>query len=325
MDNKEYIYKEYIYKEYIYKEYIMNIQIYISDNFSKNFLPFFLYRNILYNILKETNEIQFIYNINDLINNNNSIIILNIYCLTSIHDIDYMIHILQNYKGKIILINTEHYENLNVKNILNRLNNIKFNILEYNIINYKYFKNNNFNVFFVPLIYNIFLETYFNSCIERKLNWFEKDIDIFFYGSLNSRRENIILKLKEKNYNVLHIQGQSGYEENKNICNYINRSKIVLNILYYDYNIIFDYYRNSFLIANNTLLISEKHTNIDYDIEYSLIDVEDNLIISEYDHIVDNVEKYINMDINDINNILNKQYQWFIKNDMKNSVIVSLV
>ncbi len=299
----------------------MHIQIYISDLFSKHFLPFFLYRNILYNILKETYEIEFIYNIDNLVNNENSIIILNIYCLTSNSDI---INILRNYKGKIILINTEHYENLNVKNILNNINDINFNIFEYNIINYKYFINNNLNVYFVPLIYNNYLETYFNSCITKKLGWNEKDIDIFFCGSLNKKRENIILKLKEKNYNVLHIQGYSGEEENKNICDYINRSKIVLNILYYDYNIIFDYYRNSFLLANKILLISELHKDVDYDIEYSLKDIENNLILCEYDEIIDTVEKYINMNEDDINNLLNKQYEWFKQNDMKINLEKSL-
>jgi hypothetical protein len=294
----------------------MYIQIYISDEFSKNFLPFFLYRNILHNILKDTNEIEFIYNIDNIVNNKDSLLILNIYCLTSIYNS--IINILKNYNGKIIIINTEHYENLNVKNILNSINDITFNIFEYNIINYRYFKNNGYNVFFVPLIYNIYLETYFNLCIERKINWNEKDIDIFFCGSLNKRRENIILKLKEKNYNVLNIQGYSGEQENINICNYINRSKIVLNILSYDYNIIFDYYRNSFLLANKTLLISERQKDIDYEIEYSLKDIENNVILFDYDEIIENIEKYINMNEYEITCLINKQYEWFKKNDMHN-------
>ena len=37
--------------------------------------------------------------------------------------------------------------------------------------------------------------------------------------------------------------------------------------MYYDNNIIFDYYRNSFILSTRTLLITEKSSSIDYNIE----------------------------------------------------------
>ena len=305
----------------------MKIQIYISDKFAKFYLPFFLYRNCIYNTVKEcklSEDIQFIYDMKDFDNNSNNIIIMNLYCLNYTKNCD-VFSILRKSFAKVILINTEHYDYHNVNNILNLINNekLKFHILEYNIINYKYFKENypNLSMFFIPQIYNKALENYYNSCIKTIKNYYEKDIDIFFCGTLGKRRLNILNILKQK-YNVHMIQSYSGENENVNIINYMNRSKIMINILNSNENSIFDYYRNSFLLSNKVFLISEKPLHMDLDIEYSLKGYEDVLIISEYDKLIETVDKYlINYDANKMEEIVNKQYEWFKKNDMKDYFI----
>jgi hypothetical protein len=87
---------------------------------------------------------------------------------------------------------------------------------------------------------------------------------------------------------------------------------IVINILYEDENSIFDYYRNTFLISNKILVVSEKPKNINFEIENHLNGYEHILFVSEYDNfynIVDNILK--NYNENKINEIKEKQYNWF--------------
>ena len=138
---------------------------------------------------------------------------------------------------------------------------------------------------------------------------------------MNERRLNILNILKQK-YNVVILSSFSGENENKEICNIIKRSKIVLNILHDDYNSIFDYYRNSFLVSNKVLLISEKPQNIDTNLEIYLRDIDSNLIIPEYNKMIETVEYYLN-NYNEefINNLIDKQYKWFKKYNLKDLII----
>ena len=64
--------------------------------------------------------------------------------------------------------------------------------------------------------------------------------------------------------------------------------------MFYKNNIIFDYYRNSFILSTRTLLITEKSTSKDYNIEDGLLELENNIINIEYDKIVNTVDKIIN-------------------------------
>jgi hypothetical protein len=293
----------------------MKAQFYISDSFCDNFLPFFLYRNCLKKLLEKKNYIvELIYDLKSIEETPNNIFISNIYSV----NVD-ILNFLKNLKNKIILINTEFYNNLNVINILNQINNYNLNIIifEYNILNIEYYKEKLFNLkyYFIPLCYNIFLEDYYSSnTIKKDFN--NKDIDILFIGSMNDRRSNILNKLIDK-YKVHIISGYSGYEENKNICKYIERSKIVVNILYYYNNIIFDYYRNSFLLANKVLLISEKHNSFDYKIEKDLELLDKVLILTEYDNLINTVDRYMNINQEEYNNIVNNQYCIFKNYNMQ--------
>ena len=296
----------------------MKVQYYISDEFCKFYLPFLLYRGCLTNVIKEVFNIsiEYIYDFKLLQNNTNTIIIFNICSIN--HE---LLNILNTYDSKKILINTEYYENFNVSNYFDFINNKpNFYLLEYNILNINYLKNTNKNIdyHFIPLCYNSYLEDYYNSRIVKK-TYSEKDIDILFLGKLNRRRKNLINYLQKKykiviNYNI-------GDDGNTELCNLIERSKIVLNILYYTNNIIFDYYRNSFILSTRTLLISEKSTSKDYNIEDGLLELENNIINVEYDNIIKTVNKYMNISEEKYNELVNNQYNAFKKYKMDDKII----
>lgn len=268
----------------------MKVQYYISDDFCKFYLPFSLYRGCLTKVIKEVYNIsiEYIYDLQLLQNNTDTIIICNIYSIN-----DHLLNILSTFDSKKILINTEYYENLNVSKYFDFINNKpNFYLFEYNILNINYLKNTNKNIDyqFIPLCYSSFLEDYYNSRIVKK-TFIEKDIDILFLGKLNRRRKNIINPLTQK----YKIVTKYNFDDNSNteLCNLIERSKIVLNVLFYKSNIIFDYYRNSFILSTRTLLITEKATSKDYNVENGLLELENNIINVEYDKIIETVDKYM--------------------------------
>jgi hypothetical protein len=301
------------------------VQIYISNIFSKYYLPFLLYRNILFFISQKylTTNIEYIYNIEDFDNNKDTILIMNVYCLT--YTIEHnVLEIIKNSNATILLINTEYYKHHSVSNLLNIINENKLNFyfMEYNIINYNFIKENypNVNLYFSPLLYHSYLEIYYKDQIDNKfISWNNKDIDVLFVGRKNERRMKILDEISKK-YKVHIISDYTGDNENKNICSHYERSKIVINILYEDENSIFDYYRNTFLISNKILVVSEKPKNINFEIENYLNGYEHILFVAEYDNfynIVDNILK--NYNENKINKIKEKQYKWFKSvNDMDN-------
>lgn len=89
-----------------------------------------------------------------------------------------------------------------------------------------------------------------------KLNRIKKsanqDIDILFYGSGNERRLRVLNALKACGYNVAVIFGLYGEERD----NLIARSKIVLNLHYYDSKI-FEIIRVFYLMTNSKAVVSE--------------------------------------------------------------------
>ena len=296
----------------------MKIQFYISDEFTKFYLPFQLYRECLTKVIKEVynNTIELIYDFKLLENNNKTIIICNI---TSIND--ELLDILEKYNSKKIIINTEYYENFNISKYFDFINNKpNFYLFEYNILNINYIKNTNKNIdyHFIPLCYDSFLEDYYNSRIVKK-NYNEKDIDILFFGSINKRREKILNSLKRKY--KLAIYKKYSNNSNTELCNLIERSKIVLNIMYYDNNIIFDYYRNSFILSTRTLLITEKSSSKDYIIEDGLLELENNVINVEYDKIIETVDYYLkNSSEEEYNKLIDTQYNAFKNYKMDNKI-----
>ena len=296
----------------------MNIQFYISDDFCKFYLPFQLYRECLTKVIKEVYNIsiEYISDFQSLQNNTDTIIICNIYSIN-----DELLDMLEKNYSKKIIINTEYYENFNVSKYFNFINNKpNFYLFEYNILNINYIKNTNKNIdyYFIPLCYNSFLEDYYNSRIVKK-NYNEKDIDILFFGSSCRRRQKILNSLRKKY--KLSIYKKYSNNSNTELCNLIERSKIVLNIMYYDNNIIFDYYRNSFILSTRTLLITEKSSSKDYNIEDGLLELENNIINVEYDKIIETVDKYLkNTSEEKYNKLIDTQYNSFKNYKMDNKI-----
>jgi glycogen synthase len=80
------------------------------------------------------------------------------------------------------------------------------------------------------------------------------------------------------------------FKDNNELCNNIERSKIILNIHNYKYNYVFNYYRNAFLLANKAFIIYD--TN--FSNEHNLIDIKNNLITIDYNNIINTIDYYIN-------------------------------
>jgi hypothetical protein len=264
----------------------------------------------------EKNNYEYIYidNIDNIDLSNKD----NIYFLSFGLDMDSnIIDFLIKNNIKTIMINTEHYTLWNVSEIINNLNDkVKLYVLDYNSINIINFKKN-INIYSIPLLYdNHIVETY-NLNITDKINFKNKDIDIFVYGFISDRRLNIISKL-EKKYNVLCI---NHVHDKKELFTYIERSKIILNIFQYDFNKAFDYYRMTFLLSNKFFTISEYPSDADLTIEPNLIDFDKYLIVAHYDDIENTVSKYLdNWNPEEINDIVNKQFDWFSKNKMEDNI-----
>jgi hypothetical protein len=79
-----------------------------------------------------------------------------------------------------------------------------------------------------------------------------QDIDVLFYGSINSRRELILNQLKNYGLNVVSLFGVYGRERD----DFISRSKLVINIHFYESKI-FEIARISYLLANEICVLSE--------------------------------------------------------------------
>merc|ERR1711871_692023 len=107
----------------------------------------------------------------------------------------------------------------------------------------------------------------------------EKPIDILFLGTLNKRRENIIKKLQmNKNY-IIEVGNYNIWNDKRDYL--VNKSKIVLNIHFYE-NAILETTRISYLLANKAFIISE------FGRDKILNDQMDGLLIfSSYNNLVD--------------------------------------
>lgn len=105
----------------------------------------------------------------------------------------------------------------------------------------------------------------------------QKDIDVLFYGSMNERRKEIIDKLSSCGLRVVTLFGVYGEERD----NHISRSKIILNIHYYESKV-FEIVRMSYLLANSCFVISER--GYDKSLEEPF---EEGIAFSEYEKLVD--------------------------------------
>lgn len=229
----------------------------------------------------------------------------------------YKTHLINTLKQeRVILINVDNYTHFKFQPLLNIIDNerLNFTIFDYSPINLKEISKiyKNIVIEYIPFLYNSYLEEHYNTITNNQEN--NKDIDILFYGTNNTRREKILEELRKKYKLHAVIYNRTGISGDE-LSSLIKRSKIVLNIYYYEHNKVFDYYRNSYLLANKAFLISEYPDSIDFNIERNLIDIDKNLIMGKYENLVDLVSYYLdNYNNIDIDNIKKKQYTWFSNN-----------
>lgn len=98
----------------------------------------------------------------------------------------------------------------------------------------------------------------------------EQDVDVLFYGVVNERRKATLDALAAAGLKVKVLTGVYGAERDK----WIARSKIVLNLHFYDDHI-HEIVRTSFLMANRKAVVSEiaGDTEIDDDIREGIVAV----------------------------------------------------
>lgn len=162
--------------------------------------------------------------------------------------------------------------------VLKRTNHLKEwltnadEIWEYDINNLQFLKNEGFeNVKHMPLKYCHSLKRVNNEKI--------KDIDVLFYGEINKRRRTIIDRISQK-YKV-EIVPYGTF--NDALYDYVDRSRIVLNLHYYG-GAIQEQVRIFDLIINNKCVVSEpSKTNYFGDLiveceTFDMIDTIDHLI-----------------------------------------------
>jgi hypothetical protein len=227
---------------------------------------------------------------------------------------------LNTYNNKIILINTEHYQNLN-PNALEFINTKEnYYIWDFSPTNIREINKNypKIKTYYLPLLYNPYLELYYKQTITKSIEHQNKEIDILFMGTMNNRRQQILDELK-KSYKVKIIVIEDKLS-NREIFDLIENSKLVLNLFYYEV-FVFDYYRNALLLSNHILMVSETPYNIDIISEPNLKDFETHLLVSNYDNIINTVKKTLELTPEEINRIKNKSYQWFKRHNMTDYII----
>lgn len=104
-----------------------------------------------------------------------------------------------------------------------------------------------------------------------------EDIDVLFYGALNRRRYAVLRELHDRGLRVKWLSAVYGASRD----GWIARSKIVLNIHYWDAKI-FEITRVSYLLANTRAVVSER--GADPTLER---DLQSGIAFADYDELVD--------------------------------------
>jgi SAM-dependent methyltransferase len=121
------------------------------------------------------------------------------------------------------------------------------------------------NMSMVPIGYTPNLED--ANIITPNTDITKQDIDVFFYGTMSERRRKAIQALRATGLKVEDTEHVQYIAQER--ANMIARSKIILNMHYYEDAHIFEIVRTSYLMANKKAIVSELgiHTSIDKDIK----------------------------------------------------------
>lgn len=105
-----------------------------------------------------------------------------------------------------------------------------------------------------------------------------KDVDVLFYGSVNERRKAIIDGLEAKGLKVKVLFGVYGKDRDE----WIERSKVVLNLHYYESQI-FEIVRVFYLLTNSVAVIGEVNDTTSIDSIY-----QEGIYASRYEDLISN-------------------------------------
>lgn len=117
-------------------------------------------------------------------------------------------------------------------------------VWDYSQRNIQVLKENGIDATHVPIGYH--------PCLTRLPKAFIEDIDVLFYGGMSERRRVIIDQLRERGLKVQVLADIYGKERDE----VISRSKVIINIHFYDSNI-FELVRVSYLLANKKAVVTE--------------------------------------------------------------------
>jgi hypothetical protein len=104
----------------------------------------------------------------------------------------------------------------------------------------------------------------------------ERDIDVLFFGSINSRRSEIIDKIRTAGLRVTAAFGVYGKERDA----LIGRAKLLLNVHFYDAKVL-EMVRISYLLANRCAVLSEHSSDPTEDETLA-----EGVAFADYEHIV---------------------------------------
>lgn len=181
-------------------------------------------------------------------------------------------------------------------------------VLEFSELNFEELSKNNILFTYLPMGYSNIYENMFTEHVTDKT---DKDIDIFFFGTMSKRRKNIVDKLKETNHNVV-----SGKYFGKERDEFINRSKIVIVINNHDdiKTHTNDLYRLSYLISNKVFVVVEETSDKNIDNEFKNI----GMVVCRYDDLIQSCKNSLDLSQNDRDKICDNIYDYFkIYYDMK--------
>jgi len=290
--------------------------------YDRKYMAFDLFIYSANNVLKTLfNDVCFIDNFDKLEKNSTTVLIMYINDLGKyVKKFGFTV----NNRIRIIFIhadfmfNHSKYDQNEIIKFVNEINKNKCYIWEYSSQNIFYYNMHykNIKYHFMPLLYNNYIEDFYNSRLKNgKIPWDKKDIDIVFLGDYSERRKVFFESIKTK-FNTYIITNNNNYEDMVNI---LERSKIFVNVFSKETNKAFDYFRLALLYSNKVFTITET-PQVNFKIEENLIELKDVLITCDYESMQDTINKYLNGTETDISLITEKTYDCFKKYSLEDSM-----
>jgi hypothetical protein len=138
-------------------------------------------------------------------------------------------------------------------------------IWEYSRSHWPYYKNLD-KVHYVPVYYTLSLE--------RPITVPKKIFDVLFYGSLNERRQQVMMKMHQLGLKIIIHHNCWGDEQ----VRMIKEARIVINIHHFQEDGILELTRIGKVIANKTLVVSERGKDEEQNQEF-----QDCIVFGDYD------------------------------------------